>query len=354
MGKDIAVTSFDKPWHYDQWWDFLEQPESYVVPLETLTAGANANDDVAATLVGVIPAAAVLLGGYVVASANSAGIDANNTSTFAVTIGGTAALSLAHAANLVADTAVSLGTPSTRDVAAGAAVKASITTVGTADLNSAVVHIGLQLADAKNYPATGLKAVASDGGSCTISDGVKGVLVMNPGASDNDEIYVAAATETIKFASGKSFIMEALIQFTEANTDDANVIFGCMNAVAADALIDDGGGPRATGDYVAMWKVDGGTKWYAGVQSNNTQTPTVDTVSEVTAGGSAYQRLWIKVTCESSTRAVAEFCVDGTIIATLHFAYTSATEMQMFVGVKNGGANAQALNVDYMGYAQLR
>ena len=196
--------------------------------------------------------------------------------------------------------------------------------------------------------------VAPDGGTVTISDGAKGICAISPGASDNDEMYMAAELENIKFLAGKAFVFETLVQFTESNTDDANVGFFVTNAVAANALVDDGAGPKATGDYVGIWKVDGGTKWYCGAQSNGTATPTTDTVSTVTAGGSSYQRLMVKVICETSTRAIAEFSVDGQNIGTVHFAYASATEMQLMVGVKNGSANAETLNVDWMDYAVLR
>jgi len=239
-------------------------------------------------------------------------------------------------------------------LAAGSQVELAITNAGTADLNSTVCHSSLVLADYNNFPAPGLKVIATDGGTCTISDGAKGICALSPGATDNDEIYLVLTTETLKFAAGKVWVAEALIQFTEANTDDANIIFGMANAVAANMLIDDGAGPRVTGDYVAIWKVDGSTVWRAGVQSNGTQKPTTDTDSEVTAGGSSYQTLRIKVSCETSAKAIAEFEVDGQNIATIHFDYASATEMQLFAGAKDGSGNAETLNIDLFGFEAVR
>jgi len=356
MTKDIQLPEFlANRLSYRGWWDFCEQPDTFVLPLEPATAGANAGDDVSAALAGVVPRAAFLIGGALCVSANSAGIDANNTSAWTVTDGAaTTLIDKTNAANLVADTPVALAAPSAPNLAANTAVKLAITNGTTADLNSASCLVTLTLADANNYPAPGLKTIAPNGGTATISDGAKGVLAISPGSSDNDEIYVAAAVETLKFAANKVFVAEAYVQFSEANTDDANIIFGLQNAVAANSLIDDGAGPRATGDYVAIWKVDGSTVWRAGVQSNGTQTPTTDTDSEVTAGGPSYQRLRMKIVCETSTRAWAEFTVDGVNIATIHFDYASATEMQAFVGVKNGGGNAETLNVDYFGAEALR
>ncbi len=343
------------PLQYGKSWDFLEQPVVHTVALEPLTAGANADDDVSAAIVGIIPHAAKIIGGYFCVNAQSTGLAAGDLSTWVITVGGTTVFTVARQTVLEADTAVSLGTPADVDADAGDVVKLAITNGTNADLNSAICHTALVLADKANYPAPGLTVVATDGGTVTIADGVKGICALSPGASDNDEIYMAAEMENVKFLVGKVFVFESFIQFTEQNTDDANVMGLCvMNAVAAEALVDDGLGPKATGDYVGIWKIDGGTKWYAGAQSNGTAIPATDTVSDVTAGGSSYQRLRIKVSCETSTRAIAEFMVDGQNIGTIHFAYASATEMQLMVGVKNGGGNAETLNVDDFGYDVLR
>ena len=352
--KDINSFGHPNPLQYGQWWDFCEQPPTQTVVLNTVTAGANADDDVSATLIGIIPQAARLVAGYVAVSAQSTGLAAGDLSTWVVSVGGTTAFTLARSTVLEADTPVSLGTLAITDVSAGSAVKLAITNGTNADLNSAVCQTALVIADAKNYPAAGLTVVASDGGTVTVSDGVKGVCAISPGAADNGEIYLAAELENVKLLANKVFVGEAFIQFTESNTDDANVVFSFTNAVAANELVDDGAGPKATGDYIAIWKVDGGTKWYCGCQSNGTATPTTDTISTVTAGGSSYQRLKIKVSCETSTRAIAEFEVDGQNIGTIHFSYASATEMQLCLGVKNGSASAETLNVDYFGYEVLR
>ena len=355
MAKDMKIpaAALDRL-SYGRWWDFLDQPDTFQMPLAQVTAHADADGDTSATLVGLVPRAARLIGGALCVSVNSAGIDANNTSNLVISDGSSTVIAKESEDNLVADTPVTLDAPSITDLAANTILKLAITNGTNADLNSAVCQVTLTMADHNNFPAPGLKVIATNGGTCSISDGVKGICALSPGATDNDEIYIVAATETIKFASGKTFILDAELTWTEANTDDANVIFGCMNNVGANALIDDGGGPRATGDYVAMWKVDGGTVWRAGVQSNGTQKPTTDTDSEVTAGGSSYQRLRVKVVCETSTRAYAEFSVDGVNIATTHFDYASATEMQLVLGVKSGGANAETLNVDRLNYAVLR
>ena len=49
------------------------------------------------------------------------------------------------------------------------------------------------------------------------------------------------------------------------------------------------------------------------------------------------------------------FKIDGSTVAK-HTAqsYASATEMSICLGVKNGGANAEVLNAQYVGCTQLR
>lgn len=360
MGREIGMPEFlrTQGLQYGQWWDFLSQPPVQSLQLNTVTAGANANDDVAATVVGIAPMALRVLGGYVSVSANSTAIDANNTSAVVVAGGGTTLLTLTRTTDFVADTPASLGTPSSYDVAAGAKLTVAITNGTNADLNSAVVNTVLSIADKANYPAPGLTLIDTDGGTAVISDGVKGVLVLTTGAADNSEMYLATNTETVKLAAGKSFVGEACIAFTNANTT-ANVFIGFMNAFAANALVDTGGGPKATGDYIGLWCVDGSDYWYCGAQSNGTATPTTDTLgtpntSADTGATTTYSKVRAEVDCLSSTKAQATFTVDGVCIGSVHFTYASATEMQFGIGVKTGEAVAQALYIDYMGYEQVR
>jgi hypothetical protein len=354
--KDFETAALPDPLVYQRHWDFLGKPITEIVQMAPVAAGADADDDVSATVCGVIPRASRLIGGYSAVTVDSTGVDASNTSAWTVAIGGTTALSKTNEANITAASPVDLGTPAITDLSEGDAVTLAITNGTAADLNSASCIVCLELADYDNFPQPGLKVIASDGGTVTIADGVNGVCALSPGSSDNDEIYLVATTETVKFAAGETFVGETNLQWSEANTDASNFIFGFMSAVGADALADNGGGPRATGDYVALWKIDGGTQFYAGVQSDGTAKPTIDAlgVPLTTAGVSDYQKLKIKVVCESATRGFATFWVDEQHIAIHHFTYSSATEMQLMLGIKNGGANAETLNVDAFGYVGRR
>ena len=205
----------------------------------------------------------------------------------------------------------------------------------------------------------------TDTGTASVGDAAGGILALVPSdgtVADNDEAYVESANEVFKFAADKPLLFEARVQFTEANTDDANILVGLMDAVAANSLQDNGAGPPASYSGAVFFKVDGGTVWQTETSLSTTQTTNELTSTNVnnlskksqTAGGSAYQVLRIEYMPYSSTNAYVTFFVDGVAVAQHDYVFTSATEMQIALGVKNGGANLETLNVDYVVCTQER
>lgn len=201
---------------------------------------------------------------------------------------------------------------------------------------------------------------ADTGAAVAMTDAVGGRVTLTTGATDNNECYLLTTKELFKFADGKPIKCGARIQYAEANTDDANLFVGLMDAIAADSLLDDGGGPKASYSGALFFKVDGGTRWnvetsLAGAQ-NTTELTAVNSLDKVakTAGGSSFQWLEIEVTPISSTQAEAAFYIDGTLVYKQTFTYTSATEMMFGVGVKAGGANSEVVTVDAAYAYQLR
>ena len=201
--------------------------------------------------------------------------------------------------------------------------------------------------------------LSADGGSVGATSAAGGVLALVTGSTDNDEVAVATTNEIFKIASGKTIEAQALVQFTEANTDDANVLVGLADAIGANTLLDGGGGPKASYSGACFYKVDGGTKWVVessigGTQSTNT--------TNVTAGGSAYQHLRIQIVPVNSTEADVFFWIDGiqcrdsttSDLIAHRITYTGATEMDFGVVVKAGGGNAETVNVDYLTCYQTR
>lgn len=196
---------------------------------------------------------------------------------------------------------------------------------------------------------------ASDSGAITVGDTVGGRASMAPSdgtVADNDEIYLLSANENFLFANKKAIWFEARIQFTEANTDDANIAVGLMNAVAANAILDDGAGPKASYSGAVIYKVDGETVWRC---QNSVGTSRTTTVTTTTAGGSSFQTLQIEVRPQGTGFYDVVFWIDGVEVAKhKDQALGSPTEMQVFAGVKNGGANLETLVVDYIAAYQLR
>jgi hypothetical protein len=204
--------------------------------------------------------------------------------------------------------------------------------------------------------------VASDSGTVSVGDAANGILAIVPSdgtVGDNDESYVKSTNELYLVADGKPLVGEARVQFTEANTDDANVFFGFANAIAADLLVDNGAGVKTSGSIFGLFKVDGGTVWKCISSISSSQTISTSTK---TAGGSSYQTLRVEIQPVSSTVAEVTFYVDEqqlidstTLKPIKHvITYTGATEMQVGAGVKNGGTNLETLNVDYIAVEQLR
>ena len=180
---------------------------------------------------------------------------------------------------------------------------------------------------------------------------------------------LSQGTFGLLFAADRPLYWEARLYFTEHNVDDANIIVGVMNAVAANHLIDDGGGPVASYSGMVFFKEDGQTAWSFETSLAGTQTTTR---SETTAGGTAFVTIGALWLPETSTQGLAIPKIDtggGANLVQLRdatsnagqykniahrFTYTNATEMTFVLGVKNGTTGAELLRVDYAGCWQAR
>lgn len=194
-----------------------------------------------------------------------------------------------------------------------------------------------------------------DGGSATVADAAGGVLSLVPSdatVADNDEAYLRTTHELFRFAADKPLRFECRLRFTEANVDDANVLVGLMDAVSAGALQDNGNGPRASYSGAVFFKVDGSQVWQCETSVGASQTTSVTSASSVMAPG-VWQTLRIEFRPYGS-QAEAAFLVDGLLVARHSLTFAGATEMQVVLGVKNGSANNEELQVDYVACHQLR
>ena len=202
----------------------------------------------------------------------------------------------------------------------------------------------------------------TDSGTASVGDARKGILALVPSdgtVADNDEAYIESTPECFLLVAEKPFFCEALVQYTEANTDDANVMFGLMDAIGANTLVDNGAGMKTSFSGACIYKVDGSNAWKCITSNGSSQTITTSTK---TAGGSSYQRLRIEGReVDGSNFEVTFFCDDQPLLDSTYrrpikhnVAISSATEMHVGAGVKNGDTNLETLNIDYIAAYQLR
>lgn len=187
-------------------------------------------------------------------------------------------------------------------------------------------------------------------------DAAGGVVTLTTGATDNNECYLLSTKELFLFAANKPLVVCARLKYTEANTDDANVAFGLMNAVGADSILDNGGGMKASYSGAVFYKIDGGTLWnvetsIATTRTGNALLSAANSLDKIahTAGSTAYQNLEIESIPYSSTNHRVNFYIDGAHVYSIDQVYTSVTEMMVFVGVKAGDTNSEVVSVDYLG-----
>lgn len=196
--------------------------------------------------------------------------------------------------------------------------------------------------------ATGADAAA---GTVAASDAHGGVAVLTPAGADNNYVFLPSTNELVLPVLGRRIFFQARVKITEANTDDANVFVGLSDTVDATLLGDDGGGPPASYDGIGFHKVDGGTTWVPECSNAATQTTKASTETNATRRSGEWTDLAFKVERFSSDGATAyvDFYVDGECVAYgVALTLSGLAEMHVAVGTKNGGANAEILNVDYI------
>ena len=210
--------------------------------------------------------------------------------------------------------------------------------------------------------------IADSGSAASVGDAVGGILALSTSATDNDEAYITTTGEIFLVADKKPMWGEARVQVTEANTADANVVFGVAQEAAANLLVDDGAGVATTLDGAVWYKVDGGTRWQVASSNATTQT-TTDTAE--TAGGSCYHTLGIYIEPVNSADAEVTFWIDtagGRNLAPVRengvsprapsikhtVSISGMAEMHVVCGNKAGAANNETLNIDYIQAWQKR
>lgn len=202
----------------------------------------------------------------------------------------------------------------------------------------------------------------TDSGSAAVGDAVNGVMVLTPSDGsvvDNDEAYIKSANELFKFGTNRCIYGRWKIKYHETTADVANIAVGFQNAVGADSIIDDGGGVKTSGSTLAIYKLDGGTKFVVASACNGTATTTTtnkdcdeetDYVLEIEATD------WDGVSMQVNFRVDGEYLRDSDNEIIKHkVAIANATEMQVWAGIKLGAStNNDTLDIDYIFACQTR
>lgn len=203
------------------------------------------------------------------------------------------------------------------------------------------------------------------GAAPTLATDGESAVVLTTGATNNNEAYLSS-NRLWDVVADKPIVFETRLKYTESATDDANVAMGFCSAAAADAILDDGGGPAASYSGALFFKVDGGTAWQFETSVAGAQT--TNTISNVTPGGGTYQSFRIEIRpIDSTTAEVVPLidssggnnfvqCKDATTgnLIKHTITYTSYAAAEVMLGVKAGSASSETPRWDYVRVSQAK
>lgn len=201
----------------------------------------------------------------------------------------------------------------------------------------------------------------SDLGTVLMGDDVNGIATFTPGdstVSDNDEAYLATPNENFKFGTNREIYGRFKFRYTAVVAADPNIAVGFQNAVGANSIADNGG-VKTSGSTAAVEKKDGETAFRCTTATNGTA---VTTLSNKTIAAATDYVVEIELKDWDGVSMMATFKVDGEFLKDTNnnvirhtVPIASATEMQMFAGIKLGAAtNNDTLLLDYWYGAQTR
>ncbi len=215
--------------------------------------------------------------------------------------------------------------------------------------------------DAKLWTA----ALTGSSAPTVLSTGQDGVLVQLCTSSTNDASFIFTTIPLFKWANGVVHECEAILQFSEASTNNANVWFGFSSVNTVAMLVNASAGPATSFSGAGIYKQGGTLTWRTVSSQSTTQNLNNTTYAAAQAG---YQRL--RVQCEvvnsvmevtywidqgGSTgnvgglqmRNTSSFPAGGAPIKDF-ITLSSPAAMYLGIGVKNGTGSAETLNVDYI------
>jgi len=190
------------------------------------------------------------------------------------------------------------------------------------------------------------------GGTDAVQDAAGGIYKHFCDGDANDEAYMISASETWKFAAGKSLWLEARIAITEGNTDDAGWVMGLMDNAGADSVVDTGSGPAASYDGALIYGVKDALT--ISFETSNAATQSTSTSCGSYASGTFFNAgFWARTESNSDTVAVVTPYINGTSYTARNVTLAGLEEMHFILGVKGAGAE-EAFSIDYVKIVQIR
>jgi outer membrane protein assembly factor BamB len=204
----------------------------------------------------------------------------------------------------------------------------------------------------------------TDTGTVLMGDAAGGIATLTPSdgtVANNDEVYLASANELFIFAADRNIYGRCRLSFVETASGVYNAMFGFANAFAANLIVDDGAGLRASGCILALEKRDGETAWRFTTRNGSAVTSTLSSQSAVMTSG-VYQVLEVQAhdagngAMLCTARVNGRNLVDANGVLIRHTVLVASAElMQVGVGAKLGAdTNNDLLLVDYIYAAQGR
>jgi hypothetical protein len=201
----------------------------------------------------------------------------------------------------------------------------------------------------------------TDTGTVLMGDDVNGVATLTPSDGtvvDNDEAYLATPNEIYKFGTNRNIYGRWKFRYTAVVAADPNIAVGFQNAVGANSIVDNGG-VKTSGSTLAIEKKDGETAFRCTSACNGTAVTTLSnkTIAAATDYVAEIECLdWDGVSMKVVFKIDGEYLKDTNNNVIKHtVAIASATEMQMFAGIKLGAnTNNDTLLLDYWYGAQTR
>jgi hypothetical protein len=209
------------------------------------------------------------------------------------------------------------------------------------------------------------KTVGAGAAAAILANTPGGILSLTTGGTQNITANIALTNATFKLAKGRNWYAEALLQYTEAATNQAALCFGLSSVTDATLLTSTTGVPVSSFSGNLIYKQTGDTLWRTVASNGSTQTLTTASQSSQPASTTDYQALRIEGRdVDGSNYEVTYFLNDQPLLdnnAGQHrpikhtVAIASISASKLVVMLKNvGGANSETLLVDYVAGFQRR